>query len=267
MNNKPYVIRVSSQKGGVGKTTIAVNLATELGLQGNRVLIIDTDFINPSIGFHMGVESNNAGVRAVMTGRASINNALVVHAPTGVHVLPGEIKAKAFMPTNAQFKKFFDEIAKTNYDFVVIDTPPGFLFDEDIKAFGEALIITTPEMSACTSAVRLANHYEKLKVKHSLVVNKYRNRRYELHMQEIRDMYGDNIAVVLPEDEIIPISIAEHIPGCIVKPESGFANQIKTLAYSYTSKFGSKGAIATESMPDSGIIAMIIKIILGLFGK
>ena len=264
MSSRPYIIRVSSQKGGVGKTTVAVNVSTELSLLGNRVLLIDTDFINPSVGFHMGLENTNIGVRGVLTGKARLEDVLVVHAPTGMHVLPGEIKAKAFMPTNAQFEKFFRDVEKTNYDFVVIDTPPGFLFDEDIKAFGEALIITTPEMSACTSAARLANHYDKLKVKHSLIVNKFRNKRYELHIQEIREMYDGEVAAVLPEDEMIPISIAEHIPGCIVTPNSRFTDQIKGLAVRYTEKFSSEKFIIPER---KGILGRAFNKLMQIFGR
>ncbi|MDE1825400.1 MAG: MinD/ParA family protein [Candidatus Micrarchaeota archaeon] len=263
-SSRPYIIRISSQKGGVGKTTIAVNVASQLSLLGNRVLLIDTDFINPSVGFHMGLENTNSGVRAVLTGKARLDDTLVVHAPTGMRVLPGEIKAKAFTPTNAQFEKFFRDIEKTGYDFVVIDTPPGFLFDEDIKAFGEALIITTPEMSACTSAARLANHYDKLKVRHSLIVNKFKNKRYELHIQEIKEMYDGEIAAVLPEDEEIPISIAEHIPCCIAMPKSHFADEIVSLADRYSEKFSPEKFVIPKRR---GVLSRIFFRIMQALGR
>ena len=50
----PYIIRISSQKGGVGKTTIAVNLGVILSLFKYKTLVVDCDAANPTVGFHWG---------------------------------------------------------------------------------------------------------------------------------------------------------------------------------------------------------------------
>ena len=120
--SRPYSVIVSSQKGGVGKTTIAVNLATALRQKGYKVLLIDTDYSNPCVGFHLGMESANAGVRAVLTEKAKLEDVVALHSPTGLHVLTGEISTKQFRPTNYQHSKLYDEIEKRGYNFVIIDT-------------------------------------------------------------------------------------------------------------------------------------------------
>ncbi|MDE1846426.1 MAG: AAA family ATPase, partial [Candidatus Micrarchaeota archaeon] len=178
-------------------------LATALSFFGSKVLLIDGDFINPSVAFHMGLEGTNTGVRAVLTGKSTLANATVVHGPTGISVLPGEIKANMHIPTASQFDKLFEQIANTSYNFVILDTPPGSIIEaeEHVKSSGEAIIITTPEISACTSAARLANHYDKIHLKHGLIVNKFKNKRYELHVRGIEEMYDGNILGVFPDDE------------------------------------------------------------------
>jgi Mrp family chromosome partitioning ATPase len=59
MNKTLQSIAVSSQKGGAGKTAIAVNLATSLSTKGFRILLIDGDCLDPSIGFHLCLEQMN----------------------------------------------------------------------------------------------------------------------------------------------------------------------------------------------------------------
>ncbi|MGC8538211.1 MAG: ParA family protein [Candidatus Micrarchaeia archaeon] len=141
----PYMLRISSQKGGVGKTTIATNLASAIRLMGYKVLLIDGDFVNPSVGFQLGLEDINVGVRAVFRGRAKIPNAIAVHEPTGLHVLPGEITNRTFSPTDAEQNRIAEALHMTSYDFVIVDTSPGYTPEALLKHYDEAIIITSPE--------------------------------------------------------------------------------------------------------------------------
>ena len=84
-----YSIRVSSQKGGVGKTTVAINLAVALSMHNYRVLLVDADMISPSVGFFMGMESANIGIRDVIDGKADSSQAIIRHNVSGVDVIPG----------------------------------------------------------------------------------------------------------------------------------------------------------------------------------
>ena len=184
--SSPYTIRIASQKGGVGKTTIAVNLATALTLTGHKVLIIDGDFVNPSVGIHLGIDEVNIGFRSVVLNKASYRNAIVVHNPSGMHVMPGEITARAYEPRTEQLRRLGEELRKSNYEFIIVDTPPGFAPEDALYVYDEAIIVATPDMSACTSAVRLAHIFNKNKIKHNLAINMIRNKRYELRSEERR---------------------------------------------------------------------------------
>jgi MinD-like ATPase involved in chromosome partitioning or flagellar assembly len=234
---KPYIIGVSSQKGGVGKTTISVNLAMAFKLLNYSVLLVDSDTTNPSIGIHLGLEKANIGYRDVLYDKADLANAIVVHGVTGLHVLPGTLISKSFTPpSQANIQRLKNKISRSSYyNLIIFDTAPGFVEEDLSNYYDETLIITTPEMSACTSSLRLAHQYDQMKIKHNLVVNRVKNKRYEISIPEIEEIYEKKVLGEIPEEEIVPISIAEHIPAYLVNPSSGFSKSIKSIARSYVS--------------------------------
>lgn len=257
----PYIIGISSQKGGVGKTTVSVNLSVALRLLNYRVLLIDADTTNPSVGFHMGLEQANVGYRDVMHGRADLKDAIAIHSPTGLHVLPGTLNTRSFSPSSDKIDSLIDTLRKSNYDFIIFDTAPGSVELDISKYYDEALILTTPEMSACTSSMRLANRYNKMKVSHNLAVNRVRNKRYEISLDEIEEIYEKRVRGTLPEDEMVPISISQHIPTCILSPNSKFSIKIKAMAKVYASD-----SRLTTRFEEDGIMARIANFLKRLFG-
>lgn len=258
-----HAVMVTSQKGGVGKTTVAVNLATALKQSGFNVLLIDADYSNPSVGFHLGMQEANIGFRAVVSGKASLASAVAIHHPTGVHVLPGEISSTVpeFAPT--YMRNLNNELLKSRYDFIVIDTAPGPMPKEMLKPFVNAnmftsLILLTPEMAACASALRLARTYERMRVMHSMAANRIKNRGYELGIGEIEDVLGEGIIAALPEDENVPVSIAAHIPLVILKSRSPFSVAVRELTRKIITRSGME---ATGRFVRTGLIGWLRRIL------
>ena len=222
----PYVVRISSQKGGVGKTTVATNLSVVLKRLGYDVLLMDTDTTNPSVGFHMGMEDANIGFYELMMGKANINNTIHVHSASGVRVIPGTITSRPFIPSADRMRALKAQIGKLNYDFVIVDTPPGFFPEGSEDFYDEAVILSTPEMSSCVASIRLSHVYEKNHIKHVLVLNRVARKRYELSIKEIEEMYEDRVYGVLPEDEIVPRSIAELIPAYLLSRRADICREV-----------------------------------------
>lgn len=233
---KPYKIRISSQKGGVGKTTIAVNLATVLAQNGEKVLLIDGDTTNPSVGFHLGMQDVNIGFKDVLLNKVDLRSATVTHSITGMRVLPGTIYSRSYEPTTEQISRMSNRIDKENYTFVLIDTAPGFVPSETSRFVDEALIVTTPDMSSCTSSIRLSHLFDKQKLKHGLVVNRVTNKKYEIPVEEIEEMYGNKVSGVFPEDNVIPESISQHIPAYLLDRRSVFAKNMKEFGRLYATR-------------------------------
>lgn len=124
--NRPFIIRVSSQKGGVGKTTIAVNVAVALAKKGYKTLLVDADAANPSVAAHLGLGEMPTGYLDVVRGEAKLQNATLLHGPSGLNVLPGKVVTELVIPEKAHLDSFIPQVHKQGYDFVVIDTARGY---------------------------------------------------------------------------------------------------------------------------------------------
>ncbi len=261
---EPYIIRISSQKGGVGKSIVAINFATSLKALGHKVLLIDSDFSNPSISVYLGLEDANIGYKEVFMGRVDPVRAIIPHSATGLSILPGTISARQFVPNRREVDALIPKIKRLNYDFIIVDTQPGYLAPEVLKMYGEALIVTTPEMSSLLAAIKLAHVYNKEQLRHNLVVNRVRNRKYELSISEIEEIYENRVVSVLPEDEIVPLSVADHIPAYSMNRRAQFSRAIGSMSRIYSGK--AAGSVAEKQGRDAeggGLLAFLRRL-LGL---
>ena len=231
MAGSTYAIRISSQKGGVGKTTISVNLACALSQLGYETLLYDADYSDPTVSLHLGLEDVNSGSYELVTGKVKdIQKAIVKYGPTGLSVIPAAMHRVVSMPTGPQIRRMTDRLLKLKYDFIIVDTPPATLYRETSGFYSKSLIITTPELSATISAVRMASLYGSYGMPHDLVINRYAGKRFELSVREIEETYGRRAQVALPEDVTVPESIAAHIPAYIFRRNSPFSRSIGDLA-------------------------------------
>lgn len=233
-----YSIRVSSQKGGVGKTTVAINLAVALSMHNYKVLLIDADMISPSVGFFMGMENANVGIRDVIDGKVDAKQAIIRHNVSGVDVIPGTQRLREF-PNIANILGYFNKIRASNtYDFIITDTAPGYWFPEFASIADEAIIVSTMTMASISSAMRFGEIYERSRVPFNYVFNMVSNMRYNITVDEAEDAIGKRAIAVLPDDPVVKKSESYHIPAYNLDPNSEFSKKIDDLARFYSSRSG-----------------------------
>ncbi len=161
-----FTIAISSAKGGVGKSTFAINLAMALKNLGSKVGILDADIYGPSLPKMMNIsqkpESDGKSLTPIEKyGVQCISIGLLVEEETPM-IWRGPMVISAI-------KTFTQKVLWNNLDFLIIDMPPGtgdtqLTFSQEIKVDG-AIIISTPQEIALLDVKRGIKMFDKLKVK------------------------------------------------------------------------------------------------------
>ncbi|MDR1665063.1 MAG: P-loop NTPase [Clostridiales bacterium] len=152
------VIAITSGKGGVGKTNVAINIAIHMRRQGKRVVMLDTDFGLANIEVLFGVNPKyNFG--DVLSGLVSIEAAMST-GPMGVQFLSGGSGLTALSNiTEEQMAVLVDSFSFLNEmaDIILIDTGAGVSKSvvNFVKAAQEAIVVTTPDPTSVTDAYAL----------------------------------------------------------------------------------------------------------------
>jgi ATP-binding protein involved in chromosome partitioning len=161
------IIAVSSGKGGVGKSTIAVNLAMTLRILNNNVGILDADIYGPSIPKMMGVfekPKSEDGINLIPIKKFNIqcmSIGFMVSEDTPM-IWRGPMVASTI-------KTFTEKVLWENIDFLIIDMPPGtgdalLTFSQEINIDG-AVIITTPQDIAIIDVKKGIEMFKKTNVR------------------------------------------------------------------------------------------------------
>jgi len=158
-------IAVASGKGGVGKSTVAVNLAVSLALDGARVGLLDADIYGPSIPLMMG-----------LTGRPQlVNQKLIPLEAHGVKVMsigflvdPMQAVIWRGPMVSGAVKQFMSDVQWGDLDYLVFDLPPGtgdihLTLVQTIPLTG-AVVVTTPQDISLADARKAYAMFEKVNV-------------------------------------------------------------------------------------------------------
>ena len=159
------IIAVGAGKGGVGKTTVSVNLAVALARSGSQVGIIDADVYGPNVPMMLGISSQlesdgkkivpaeKYGVRVVSMGFLTDEKAPIIWRGPMLHGV---------------VRQFFQDVRWGELDYLVVDMPPGtgdvaLSLSQTVPVAG-AVVVTTPQNVSLADSRRAVAMYKKLNI-------------------------------------------------------------------------------------------------------
>jgi len=215
---RPRIISIANQKGGVGKTTTTINLATALAVVGKKTLVLDLDPQgNASTGLGIGHDQRTRNAYHVLLGdidfagaviKSPIENLYVV--PSGPDLAGAEIELPELDRPQYCLREALKDIS--GYDFILIDCPPalGMLTINALVASDAIMVPLQCEFFALEGVTALVKTIERIKKNFNpkleiqgivLTMFDKRNNLSDMVANDVRDFFGDKVyETVIPRN-------------------------------------------------------------------
>lgn len=245
------IISIANQKGGVGKTTTAVNLSACFASLGYKVLLIDMDPQgNAGRGLGIDITSMKTTIFDVLTGSMHIDQVIMPTRYQNLHLLPSNLKLatldgyfadRNFSTSFTLLKEKIENIS-LSYDFIIIDCPPslGFLSLNSFAASTSVIIPIQCEyfamegVASVLSTINKVHHQfnQKLRIE-GFLLTMY-DSKVSLNVEvaeEVRNVFKENtFSVAIPRNVSLAEACALGQPITTYKPTSHGATAYMSLA-------------------------------------
>jgi len=226
------IIVITSGKGGVGKTTTAINLGAAINHFGYDVLVVDGNLSTPNVGIHLGSPEAPVNLNHVLSKKAEVFEAIYEH-DSGLKILPASLSIRDSEKIDPRkMKDSKKDLAKVS-DYIIVDSAAG-LGQEARGAMDladEIIIVTNPEMPALTDALKAIKTAEKnKKIVRGVIVTRVKKNNLETKPETVKEMLETEIMGMIPEDISISKSLKMKDAVIHTHPKSKSARAYKEIA-------------------------------------
>ncbi len=225
-------IVIASGKGGVGKTTTAINLATAMNALNEDVTLVDANLTTPNVGLCLGAPVVPVTLNHVLSGKVDLIDSIYEHE-SGTKIIPASLSIKELKRLNDDNLINAVKDLRQISDIVIFDCAAG-LGSEAISTISiadDVIIVTNPEMPAITDALKTAKIAEEMgKNIKGIIVTKTDGRRSEMSLESISEMLELPILGVVPIDDKIQEALYMKNAVLLTHPKSKAAKSYMKIA-------------------------------------
>ena len=223
---------ITSGKGGVGKTTTAINLGAAINYFGKDVLVIDGNLSTPNIGIHLNSPEVPINLNHVLLRKAKPFEAVYEH-DSGVKIIPSSLSIKELKKIKPERISDFKNDFRKLSEYIIIDSSAGLGKEalSTIEMADELIIVTNPEMPAITDALKTIKLAEQLNKKVlGVIVTRVKKNNIEMTPESVKEMLETPILGMIPEDISVQKSLSLKDAVVHTHPKSKASRAYKEIA-------------------------------------
>ncbi len=252
-------IAVASGKGGVGKTSVSVNLGLVLSKMGKRVIIVDADVIMANMGILLGIERAPISLHDVLIGEVDVKDA-VYDGPAGLKYVPASLGMEKL--ASIDYPRLAQAVAELgeNADFVLVDCPSGLAIDAEnaLKSCKEVLLVLTPEPASLADALKVKKAAERNNMGVAGVVyNMVIGDKSEIRGSDVEVLMGEKILAEIPLDLNVRRAGAMQEPVVMKFPDTAFSKGMWEVARKLSGEAGDSSGFQSVK---KGLLHRIIEL-------
>jgi len=226
------IITITSGKGGVGKTTSAINIGAALNKFGKDVIVLDANLTTPNVSLHLGAPIVPVNLNHVMQGKAKIHEAIYEHE-SGTKIVPSSLSVRDLKEIDTNKLRNIGRKLRKLADYIIYDSAAG-LGDEATIAMecaDEVVIVTNPEIPSVADALKTVKVAEQLgKDILGVVVTRVKGTKSEMPLENIEDMLELPILGIVPEDESVQEALVMKDAVLHTHPKSKASRAYRQIA-------------------------------------
>lgn len=229
---------ITSGKGGVGKTTTAINLGAALNSFGEDALVVDANLSTPNVGLHLGAPIVPVSLTHVLMGKARLDEAIYEHE-SGTKILPCSLSIKDMKKLkNGKLQDVAKKLRKLA-DYIILDSAAG-LGDEALAALessDEVIIVTNPELPSVTDALKTASIARDLgKEIKGVIITRVQKDGLDMPYLNVKEMLELPILGVVPEDKSVRKALVRKDAVFHTHPRSKASRAYRDIAAKISGK-------------------------------